>query len=254
MKYTKHYTVKWHDTDANRCMTPSHLLMYMEETSNHHLISAGMSLDELRDRRGLGFLLSRIAIRIYLPLFANDEIDVETWVCESRGLSFVRCFRVLRGGEVAAEAYSVWALMDLCAHKLLPVTAFPYDIEPELPLGAEVSARVRLPALAGMELVGERRIVYSDIDYNGHMNNTHYPNMLCDFTPSIRGLRVTGISLSFLHEAAYGHTLRVYRMEREGGGYFFRTLGEDGTTCLEAMLLTEPFTGVSSAHKSQETG
>ena len=240
MKYIKQYTVKWHDTDANRTVTPSHLLMYMEETSNHHLIAAGMSLDELRDQKGLGFLLSRIAIRIYLPLYANDEISVETWVCESRGLSFVRCFRVLRGEAVAAEAYSVWALMDLHEKRLLPVSAFPYDIEPELPLGAEVSARVRVPALAGMEPVGERKIVYSDIDYNGHMNNTHYPNMLCDFTPDIRRVRVTGISLSFLHEAAYGHTLRLYRMEREGGGYFFRTLNEEGTTCLEAILLTEP--------------
>ena len=242
MKYTRHYTVKWHDTDANRTLTPSHLLMYMEETSNGHLIDAGMSLDELRDRRGLAFLLSRIAIRVYQRLYAGDRIEVETWVCESRGLSFVRCFRVLRGGEVAAEAYSVWALMDLKAKKLLPSTSFPYQIEPELPITA-LSARVRFPALSAMERVGERRIVYSDIDYNGHMNNTKYPNMLCDFTPDIRGKQVVGITLSFLHEAAFDHTLGVYRCETDGG-YCFRTLDEDGTVCLEGMLLTEPLQDV----------
>ena len=246
MKYIKHYTVKWHDTDANRRVTPSHLLMYMEETSNHHLIAAGMSLDTLRDQHGLGFLLSRIAFRIYRPLFANDEIDVETWVCESRGLSFVRCFRVLRQGETVAEAYSVWALLDLHEKKLLPVSAFPYDIEPELPLGKEVSARVRLPALDSMEAVGERKIVYSDIDYNGHMNNTRYPNMLCDFTPAIERMEVVGVTLSFLHEAAYGHTLRVYRMAREDGGYFFRTVDQAGTVCLEASLITQPLTDVQA--------
>ena len=244
MKYIKHYTVKWHDTDANRHVTPSHLLMYMEETSNHHLISSGMSLDELRDTRGLGFLLSRIAIRIYEQLYANDEIDVETWVCESRGLAFVRCFRVLRGESIVAEAYSIWALMDINEKKLLPVTAFPYQIEPEQPLGPELSARVRFPALNLMEYVGDRKIVYSDIDYNGHMNNTHYPNMLCDFTPDIRRKKVVGITLSFLREAAYGHTLKVYRTEREGNGYFFRTVDEAGTACLEAMLLTEDLTAV----------
>lgn len=241
MIYTSHYTVRWHDTDANRHITPTHLLMYMEETSNAHLISSGMSLDELRDTRGLAFILSRISIRIYRTLSVDDEIDVDTWVCESRGLSFVRCYRVRMGNEAVAEAYSIWALLDLNTHKLLPASAFPYDIEPEPPLGSELLARVRYPALDSMEYVGDRAIVYSDVDYNWHMNNTHYPNMLCDFTPDIYQKRVTGVTLSFLHEATFGHTLKVYRREREGGdGYLFRMLDGDGTVCLEAQLLTEP--------------
>lgn len=240
MVYTRHYTVRWHDTDANRNLTPTHLLMYMEETSDHHLRDAGMTLDELRDRRGLAFILSRIAVRVYEQIHVGEDIDVETWVCDSRGLSFLRCYRVLRSGAVCAEAYSVWALLDIKAQKLLPAKEFPYDIEPEQPLGSEVAARVRFPALTGMEFVGERPIVYSDIDYNYHMNNTHYPNMLCDFTPDILSKRVTGFTLSFLHEAAFGHTLKVYRTPCEAGGYFFRTLDEDQNTCLEAMLLTEP--------------
>lgn len=238
MKYIKRYTVKWHDTDSNRNLTPTHLLMYMEETSNYQLLDTGMSLDDLRDQRGLAFLLSRIAVRVYAQLHAGEDIDVETWVCESHGLSFLRCFRVLRGKEVVAEAYSVWALMDLNEHKLLPASAFPYALEPELPLGSEVSARVRFPAQGGMDLVGERKIVYSDIDYNGHMNNTHYPNMLCDFTPDIRRKNVVGFTLSFVHEAAFDHTLKIYRSAREDG-YFFRTVDEDGNVCLEALLLTE---------------
>lgn len=243
MKYTYHYQVKWHDTDANRNVSPSHLLAYMQETANHHLLDYGMSLDELRDARGMAFLLSRVAIRIYAQLHAYEEIDVETWVCESRGLSFNRCFRILRGKEVVAEAFSVWALLDLREKKLLPASEFPYDIEPEQPLN--LPARFRVPAIGGMELVGERAIVYSDIDYNGHMNNTHYPNMVCDFTPNICQKNVVGMTLSFLHEAAFGHTLKIYRTEREEGGYFFRTVNEEGTTCLEALLLTEPIKDVT---------
>ena len=239
MIYTKRYTIRWHDTDSSRNLTPTHLLMYVEETSDFHLRDAGMTLDELRDRRGLAFLLSRIAVRVYEQLHVGEEIDVETWICESRGMSFLRCYRVLKNGKTVAEAYSVWALLDMVRQKLLPTSEFPYEIEPEVPLGAELTARVRFPSTAGMELVGDRKIVYSDIDYNGHMNNTHYPNMLCDFTPDILSKNVTGFTLSFLHEAAFGHTLKVYRSEREGGGYFFRTQDEASNVCLEAMLLTE---------------
>ena len=239
MIFQSHYCIRWHDTDAKRRITPTHLLMYMEETSNAHLNACGMSFDALRDKKQLAFLLSRITMRIYRTLTVGDEIDVETWVCESRGLSFLRCYRVRCGGEVAAEAYSIWALLDLNTRKLLPACEFPYDIEPEAPLGAALSARVRYPALDLMEEVGKRNIVYSDIDYNWHMNNTHYPNMLCDFTPDVYQKRVVGITMSFVHEAAFGHTLRVYRLTRDEGCYF-RTVDEDGTVCLEALVQTEP--------------
>ena len=101
-----------------------------------------------------------------------------------------------------------------------------------------------MPSMEVMQEVGERKIVYSDIDYNGHMNNTHYPDMLCDFTPGIRARRAVGITLSFLGEATFGHVLRVLRADRGEHEFYFRTVNEEGKTCLEAMLITEPIQSV----------
>lgn len=238
MKFSKHYTVKWHDTDLNRCVTPSQLLVYMQETAGEHLKSLLMSMDEMRDRLGLAFLLSSISVSIEAPLYANDEIEVQTWVCESRGLSYDRCFEVLRDGESVARATSVWGLLDLSSHKLLRASDSPFSAEPEEACRLELPRRLRMVRTEEMELAGERKIVYSDVDYNGHMNNTHYPNLLCDFTPGIRHKRVSGMMLSFLHEATYGHTLRVYRKETEDG-LRFRTVDADGTICTEGLLRTE---------------
>ena len=238
MKFSKHYTVKWHDTDLNRCVTPSQLLVYMQETAGDHLKSLLMSMDEMRDKLGLAFLLSSISVSIYAPLYANDEIEVQTWVCESRGLSYDRCFSVLRGGETVADATSVWGLLDLSTRKLLRVSDSPFSAEPENACVLDLPRRLRMVRTEEMEVAGDRRIVYSDVDYNGHMNNTHYPNMLCDFIPEIERRRVVGMNLSFLHEAAYGHTLDVYRAE-EGDTQYFRTVDEDGTVCLEAAVMTE---------------
>ncbi len=239
MKFSQHYTVKWHDTDLNRSVTPSQLLVYMQETAGEHLKSLLMSMDEMRDQLGLAFLLSSISISIEKPLYANDEIEVQTWVCESRGLGYNRCFAVLRGGETVARASSVWGLLDLSAHRLLRADESPFSAEPEEAFQLELPRRLRGMHTEDMELAGERRIVYSDVDYNGHMNNTRYPNLLCDFTPGIRHKRVSGMMLSFLHEATYGHTLRVYRKETEEG-IRFRTVDTDGTLCTEGLLRTEP--------------
>ena len=238
MKFTRHYRVRWHDTDANRRVRPSQVLMYMQETANAQLAAAGLSLDALRDEQGLAFLLSSISVRLYEPMFTDDQIDVQTWVCEGHGFSYLRCFRIERDGVVVAEASSVWALMDLRAKKLVRADAPPYDIEPEAMLELDLPRRLRLPHADEMGSAGERRIVYSDIDYNGHMNNTHYPDLFCDFTPDVCHGRVTAMMLSFLHEATFGHTLKVYR-KRVEDGYLFRTEDADGAVCTDAYLRLE---------------
>ena len=84
--------------------------------------------------------------------------------------------------------------------------------------------------------VGKRRICYSDIDYNMHMNNTKYPNMLCDFMDILDTENISGISLSYLHEAAYGDEIDIYRVKTENG-YFFNTITNDGKVLLEAQVI-----------------
>ena len=239
MKYTHHFKVKWHDTDANREVRPSQVLMYMQETANLQLQASGIPLDELRDRHGLGFLLSRISVRMYEPLFAYDEIDVQTWICDSRGFSFNRCFAIEKEGRVVAEAFSVWALIDLRDRHLVKVEDFHYDFPADCTLQLDLPRRIHFPPTTPLEEVGERTIRYCDIDYNGHMNNTRYPDMLCDFLPDVFAKRVLGFTLSYLHEATFGHTLKVGRAKAEGG-YLFRTVDGDGTVCLEAYVHTAP--------------
>ena len=178
MKHSEYYKIKWHDTNANREVRPSKMLMYMQETANAHLLVNGLSLDGLRDEKGLAFILSRISMRFYHPLYTGDEIEVQTWICEGRGFSFDRCFVILRGGEVIAEAYSIWALLNLKEKRLMRTSEFSYGFPPDLPLESELITRVRMPSASSMESVGQRKIVYSDIDYNGHMNNTKYPYYL----------------------------------------------------------------------------
>ena len=236
MKFTKQYTVKWHDTDANRAVRPSALVTYLQETANEHLIHIGIYLDELRDRYGLAFILSSISVRAYEPLFAGDSIEVSTWTCGEKGFRHNRCFAVLRDGKTVCEATSVWALIKLADGSLVKVEDMPYHIEPEEAITLpDLPLRLRMPKLEQMELLGDLRIVYSDIDYNGHMNNSHYPDMLCDFVPDILKKRVTGMIVSYRHEAAFGHTLRVFGTKTEGG-YLICTVDGDQTVCTEALL------------------
>ena len=236
MKHTEKYKVKWHDTDASRRVRPSKILEYMQETANLQFVRHNKDLDKERDESGVAFILSKMCLDIHAPVYAYENIEVETFTCHSQGFSFNRCFRILREGEVVAEALSVWALVNIRTGKLLRADEYDVGFENEPTLTLTSPARIKMPQRDAFFEVGKRRVAYSDIDYNMHMNNTHYPDMLCDFMDISDTKRIAGISLSYLREAALGDELTVL-CAKESDRYFFRTLSPDGKVCLEAEVL-----------------
>ncbi len=234
MKYTEKFEVKWHDTDAYRHVRPSDILVYMQETANHQIDRTGTSLDVMRDRRGLAFILSKIKLVFHAPLSAYDKIEACTWTCESRGYKFNRCFDIKKDGKIIAEGISEWALLSLDTFRLVRVDDIDLGVENDEMLPIDMPRRIKMPS--ELSLLGKREIRYSDIDYNMHMNNTKYPNMLCDFMPIDKVPDIREMTLEFLHESALGDTLSVFGTV-EGNKYYFKTVNEAGDICLTAEVV-----------------
>lgn len=236
MKYTENMKVRWHDTDSSRHVRLSEILVYMQETANRQLENAGLSLDELRDTKRLAFILSKIKLVFHKHLFAYDSINARTWTCDSRGYTFNRCFDIHKDGELVAEAVSFWALVDIDEKKLVRSENFSLGVENDESLEIIVPKRIKPPE--EIAVLGKRDIRYSDIDYNMHMNNTRYPDMLCDFMPIDQIPRIREMTLEFLHESALGDTLTFYGANKDGR-YYFKTVNEANDTCLVAEVITE---------------
>ncbi len=241
MKYIEKDVVRAHDVAKNDTVRPSVLWRYMQEVANHSMRDEGPSYPALLDK-GLAFLLSRMTMMAYIPLRQHEPITVETWGCPSRGLSFERCYRVLTAdGRVAAEGIGTWALLDLSTKRLRRVTdvSLGYSTDEAI---AELSAsnRFRIPGGLTLEPVGTRRVYYSDTDVMGHMNNTNYPDMLCDFLPEPGEGFVRRVSISFQREAALGAEIEIRRAEEPTGEqglsrfYFETKIGEE--TGIQAMI------------------
>lgn len=245
MKFTLKIKTNWHDTDANRIVRPSKIVEYMQETANRQCEASCLPLEWLRDEKGLAFILGSISVNIYQPLHAYEEIEVKTWCKEAKSYIFMRYFEIVRGGEKIAEASSTWVLIDLNTKSMVRAASydfldgcFYYD-EPVDP--SVLLPKAKIAKDAELFEVGKRKIAYSDIDYNMHMNNTHYPDMICDFlsemTDKENPCRVSAMSLSFLKESPLGATLTAMRGEMtENGIVNVRTLNEFGDTCLEALV------------------
>ncbi len=245
MKFSNHIKTLWHDTDACRNVRPSKILEYMQETANLQCESSSLPLDALRDEHGLGFILGSLSLNICHPIHAYEDIEVLTWCRPAKGYIFNRYFEIRGNGKKLAEASTVWVLFDINSKNMVRASAYPfldscfyYDepIDPSaLPKKARIGTDVELYE------VGKRKIVYSDIDYNMHMNNTHYPDMLCDFlsemTDTARSHTVSSLSISYLKESRLGDTLTVYRSDvSEDGTVFMRTGNSKDEVCLEAVV------------------
>ena len=235
MKHSEFYRVGYHDTDAEGNMTAAAALRYMQETAYMQLNKYGPTPAELA-AAGRGFILSRIALSFYRPLHAYEEIEVQSWTCESKGYSFIRCYRLLRGGVICAEGASVWALVDLSKRRPVKVADFTYNFEDDEPLEIDLPKSIKMPET--MRLVGERAVSYSDCDGNGHMTNTRYPELICDFIPDMRDRRVSNIAINFLSEAPLGSTLKVYYSRYDDTAHI-RTVNESGKANVEAEVILE---------------
>ena len=222
-------------------------MRYMQETANRQCESSGLPLDKLRDENGLGFILGTISLKIHTPLYAYEDFEVRTWCKPARGFTFNRYFEIVRGEDLIAEAATVWVLIDVNDKKLVRAEAhewmndrFFYD-EPIDP--SSLPKKPRISKETSMYEVGSRKISYSDIDYNMHMNNTRYPDMICDYIDEMTQIpsayRVGAMSLSYIKESPLGANLKVLRSNTDNNTLYVRTQNEQGDTCLDALVELE---------------
>jgi len=238
MKWCGTYKVNAHDTDINNIASLTGLMRYIQDGANCQMEEQGPSYDELQ-KKGLAFVISRLKMSIYHPIYSHDMIEVESWACESKGVSFNRCYRIRKNGEITAEASSVWALLDTNAHKLVRVSDFENFYGTDEPVELDMHGRFRLPADVPFTLVGERCVEYQDVDINRHINNTRYGDILCGYIPEIEGHRVINFEINYVSEAPLGENIKVYMGDDGDGTYYFRTVRDGGKTNVEAEIMIE---------------
>lgn len=234
MKYKDTHRVLSQYTDAQGVLRCAALLRYMQEAAANAMIADGPSYDELA-QRGLIFVISKISLSVYADVRANDEIEVETWATESVRASFNRAYRVLRDGVVVAEAVSVWALVDTNRRRLVRAGEVELGYREDEMLELDLPQKLHLPE--GMKLAGERRVSYTDVDRNRHMNNTAYADMICDYVFRRDIGRVSRLNINYINEAPFGEELKVY-YSSEDDVHYIRTVREDGKVNIEAEVLS----------------
>ncbi len=245
-RYEEEFEVTAHMTDADDVCRASEILRFLQEAANRQLEHFGPTAAQLYEQKR-AFFLSRISIDIERPLHAYDRVLANSWPCtSSHGAVFDRDYALFHKTPdrviPAASAVSQWALVDVDTRKLLRVEDSEIFYACADTVSVSIPLRFRIPKDAVLEDAGKKEILYSDVDKNRHMNNTHYPDLYCDRLP-MDGMRVASFAIVFLKEAPLGETIRVTRTisPDENGLYYFRTYRtSDGLVNTEAAIRLTP--------------
>lgn len=168
------------DCDLTGQWKPSAILEVMQEMAGIHGALIGVGRNVLL-QKGVVWVLTRVEVVMDRYPKIADTISVETFPMPVRRWFFPRYF-IFRDehGEEIGRAGSLWVLLDVNTRKM----AKPDLAAALMPDNSDLLAPLGLPAtvteVSGTLETGTHVPVYTDLDINGHVNNTKYMDWCCN--------------------------------------------------------------------------
>ena len=192
----------------------SAVLRYQQEAGEQHLQSAGMGWRDMIDM-GMVFVASRWRVAIHRLPRMEESVTLTTWHRDRKGPRFTRCYEWRDAeGALLIEGAMQFALVSVAEHRLLRGDEFMSRAPlPDTDRTVSCGDPGRIPAVATAP-AGSYTVRRSDIDRNGHMNNTHYADLMLDFAPT--GRTPALVDLHFAGESRLGDAIAIACGDTDG--------------------------------------
>lgn len=237
MKYSYEYEIKYQEVDVQRKLRLYNLENYLLEVAGTVADSLNFGIARLHPM-GLTWILTRMSIEMFeLPTHC-DRIRIETWIESSAHMLSSRNFRIYKGEKLIGQVKSVWAVLDMEKREIVNIFDHPmFDNS----IDGEVieMARVRMTTIPEPTGVVPHKVVYSDIDYNGHCNSCRYLQAMTDaYLPDYYGKKVR-LDINYSKEAMLGETLQTYYLVTADGVQYQQKNEAGETSCSAKITISE---------------
>ena len=207
--YVKQMQVPNVAVDCFGRMKTSWLLACVQEVAGEHSTALGVSNGEYNGRR-LFWAVTRHRVEINRLPGAKEVVTLKTWPCPTTRVAYPRATVAYdEGGSELFRCMSLWVLMDISSRAMILPGKSGVEVE-GVTLGGEPEVPGSLAPAAG-EYRQQRQVRFTDLDVNGHMNNTQYLNWVEDLLPGDyhKEHPATGFTVCYLSEALEGQTLEL---------------------------------------------
>lgn len=218
------------ELDFTRKITISGLIGSFLNTVGNDAHVLGFGTDAL-SRQNLGWVLSGMAIEMDSRPAEFSKYSIRTWVSSFSGLVSVRNIELLdEAGNCFGRGTSRWCLINYDTRRPVPMESLGPSMEDfTTPCDPPCPAPLRLKAV-NTDPVAHHTVVYSDIDFNRHMNTLRYVDFMVDTLPIelLENSRPLRLDIHFSSESSYGQRLSL-SMLSQGDTTDFAIRKEDGS-------------------------
>lgn len=233
MKYNYEYEIKYQEVDGRKRLRLFNLENYLLEVAGTVADELGFGIAVLHPR-GLTWILTRLSVEMYeLPTHC-ERVRFETWIESNAHMLSTRNFRIYSGDRLIGICKTVWAILDLQKREIVNYFDDPIF---ENTIDGEVleMPRVRMTTIPEPTGSMPHKIVYSDIDYNGHCNSCRYLQAMTDaYLPDYYGKKVR-LDINYSKEAMLGEEMQIYYLVTDDGVQY-QMKNEAGETSCSAKL------------------
>ena len=231
--YTTHYEVTPLHADCFGRCTPASILRFAQDAAGEHCLQLGTDWDSMAKHRYFWAVIRQRMEVTRLPK-TGETVTVKTWPMPTTRVAYPRAAEGFNeAGESLFKVISLWVIVDMDTRAMVLPGKSGVDVAGTV-LGTELKAPGGLPAIDG-SCNTCRTVAFSDLDVNGHMNNTRYLDWLCDLLPSKfhEEHPMKAVTICYMSEALEGQQLQLTWQEGEVfhlDGSVSRTDGGQGNT------------------------
>lgn len=187
------------------------LLSYFEESAWRHAQNLGFGFYDAAINRN-AWVLSRLRIDIFEYPKWGQDFRIKTWPLGVDKLFALRTANFLdMQGNIFASLTSLWLIIDIESRRPQIPSRNPMlqglnfsDEKNNIPWPE------KLIPTSGYKLINKYTTRYSDLDINGHINNTRYAEWICNI---LQNKQVRNFEINFNHELLLNESVAMHQSE-----------------------------------------
>ena len=213
--WTQTYDVNTIVLDDQKRLGLSGLLNLLQDIAWLHAKHLGWGYEALVEHGTAWVLVRQKLVMADWPVW-GDVVEVRTWPRGVIGALAVREFEIVAGDRKFGECSTSWLIIDAQTRRPTRIDreAFRKNTRTEGCLAIEAG---KITPQTGLKPAATFLVRNSDLDVNGHVNNTRYAQWILDSVPleAHAAYRLDEYEVNFLAETNVGDTVVIERDEIE---------------------------------------
>ena len=213
--WTQTYDVNTIVLDDQKRLGLFGLLNILQDAAWIHAGHSGWGYEDLI-RRGTIWVLARQKLVMSDWPVWGDRVAIRTWGRPTAGPLALREFEIVVGDRKLGECTTSWLILDLQTRRPTKLDRAAFDRQCRTDGFLTIEAK-KIAVPSGLKPAAEFQVRNSDLDVNGHVNNTRYAQWILDSIAleALAAYRLDEYEVNFLAETNVGDTVAIERAEIE---------------------------------------